>query len=62
MNFFSLDFLRILSYTTLRWYRDQYETMLNDPPTNTPAIRFTYAILNAEIARRLVKYSNGKEE
>lgn len=57
MTLFSLDFLRLLTYDTLAWYRDYYDTMLNSPATSNPKIRTTYAILNAEIARRI-----GKEE
>lgn len=46
------QFLKALSKDTLRWYIEKYDSMLDDPVLTSPTIRLSFALLNAELARR----------
>lgn len=46
------QFLKALDEDTLKWYRAQYEILLDDLKKATPAERFFLALINAELARR----------
>lgn len=49
----SVPFLSGVSLGTLRWFRDRYDELLDHPPTANTSVRVSYALLNAEISRRL---------